>query len=296
MSVNGLAQKAYWRRKRKKEIERDAGQIDLAGIARVRGVTARKKVAAKKAAPAKAAKKTAAKKSPAKKASKKPALWRRALRWLGGGILAFCLFLVVFVGIFRFVNPPINYYQAAEWFRHGELKRDWEPIERLSRHLSLSAAAAEDANFCKHYGFDFEAIQAALDGGARRGGSTISQQVAKNVFLWQERSWVRKGLEAGFTVMIEGLWGKRRIMEVYLNVAEFDTGVFGVEAAARHYFGIPASELGPQRAAALMAVLPSPKKRSASRPTAFLKRRARAIASGAQTIEADGRAACFRYG
>ncbi|MEO0915032.1 MAG: monofunctional biosynthetic peptidoglycan transglycosylase, partial [Pseudomonadota bacterium] len=97
-----------------------------------------------------------------KKAKTKPALWRRVLRWTGGGILAVCLFLVVFVGIFRFINPPINYYQTAEWIRHGKLERDWEPIERLSRHLSLSAAAAEDANFCRHYGFDFDAIQAAL--------------------------------------------------------------------------------------------------------------------------------------
>lgn len=247
-----------------------------------------------KAGPKSAAKKKTKPKSKSKR--KRPALWRRVLRWMGGGILAVCLVLVLFVGVFRFINPPINYYQAAEWVRHGKLERDWEPIERLSRHLSLSAAAAEDANFCTHYGFDLDAIQAALEGGAQRGGSTISQQVAKNVFLWQERSWVRKGLEAGFTVLIEGLWGKRRIMEVYLNVAEFDTGVFGVAAASRHYFGMEAAELGPQRSAALMAVLPSPKKRSASRPTANLQRRGRSIAAGARTLAADGRAGCFRFG
>ncbi|QHQ36528.1 monofunctional biosynthetic peptidoglycan transglycosylase [Algicella marina] len=244
-----------------------------------------------KAKPAKTAKK------PAKsKGKKKPALWRRLLRWTGMTIVGVCVFLLLFVGMFRFVNPPINYYQAAEWVRHGEFRRDWVPLERMSRHLPLSAAAAEDAKFCDHYGFDFDAIQEALEGGARRGASTISQQVSKNVFLWQGRSWVRKGLEAGFTVLIEGLWGKRRIMEVYLNVAEFDTGVFGVEAAAQHYFGMAAADLGPQRSSALMAVLPNPKDRSASQPTAGLQRRARSIAAGARTLEAEGRAACFRFG
>uniref|UniRef100_UPI003D1065DB transglycosylase domain-containing protein n=1 Tax=Altererythrobacter sp. TaxID=1872480 RepID=UPI003D1065DB len=117
--------------------------------------------------------------------------------------------------------------------------------------------------------------------GATRGASTISQQTAKNVFLWQGRSWVRKGLEAALTPVIELLWGKRRIMEVYLNVAEFDEGVFGVGAAARHYFGVAAGDLTPAQAARLMAVLPDPKDRSASRPSAGVQRRARAISAGA---------------
>ncbi len=262
--------------------------------------TVRKKTSAKQAT---ARKKTPVEKVRAKSAAKgkkktrkKIALWRRVVQWVWAVCFNTALALVVLVALFRFVNPPINYYQAMEWLRHGELKREWVPLEQMSRHLSLSAAAAEDANYCLHYGFDFDAIQQALEGGARRGASTISQQTAKNVFLWQERSWVRKGLEAGFTALIEGLWGKRRIMEVYLNVAEFDTGVFGVGAASRHYFGVPASELGPQRAARLMAVLPSPKTRSASQPSASLQRRANRIAAGARTLATDGRAGCFRYG
>ena len=154
--------------------------------------------------------------------------------------------------------------------------------------------AAEDADFCVHSGFDIAGIRAALADDTRlRGGSTISQQVAKNVFLWPARSWLRKGLEAGFTVLIEILWPKRRILEVYLNVAEFDAGVFGVEAASRRYFGIGAADMGPQRAARLMAVLPDPKHRSPVSGTAFIRRRGAAIESGAATIREDGRADCF---
>ena len=126
-----------------------------------------------------------------------------------------------------------------------------------------------------------------------RGASTISQQVAKNVFLWQGRTWVRKGLEAGFTVLIEVLWPKRRIMEVYLNVAEMGEGVFGVQAAAQAYWKVDADDLGPQRSARLMAVLPDPKGRSPVSGSAFIARRGAAIERGAATIRADGRADCF---
>ncbi|MEM0942904.1 MAG: transglycosylase domain-containing protein, partial [Pseudomonadota bacterium] len=125
------------------------------------------------------------------------------------------------------------------------------------------------------------------------GGSTISQQTAKNVFLWPDRSWLRKGLEAGFTILIEVTWPKRRILEVYLNVAEFDEGVFGAEAAAWHYFNRPAAELSLTQAARLAAILPDPKGRSAARPGAWTQRRARQIASGAETLRQDGRAACI---
>lgn len=159
---------------------------------------------------------------------------------------------------------------------------------------AASAVAAEDADFCRHRGFDLAGIRAALaDEDRLRGGSTISQQVAKNVFLWPARSWLRKGLEAGFTLLIELAWPKRRIIEVYLNVAEFGSGVFRVEAAARRYWGTSAAELGPQRAARLMAVLPDPKGRSPVSGTRFIASRGVAIASGAGTIRADGRAACF---
>lgn len=199
---------------------------------------------------------------------------------------------VLLVLLFRFVAPPSNIYQFSEARRLGGIQREWVSIDDLPAYIPLSAAAAEDADFCTHWGFDISAIRDAWQGGARRGGSTIPQQTAKNVFLWQGRSWIRKGLEAGFTVLIEALWPKRRIIEVYLNVAEFDTGVFGIEAAARHHFGVPAAQLSRTQAARLMAVLPDPKGRSAVRPSAFTQRRTRAIASGAQTLAADGRGAC----
>ena len=153
--------------------------------------------------------------------------------------------------------------------------------------------AAEDANFCLHWGFDVEAIRAALEEGSGRGASTISQQVVKNVYLWHDRNWTRKALEAVITPLVEAIWSKRRIIEVYLNVAEFDEGVFGIDAAAQHYFGVTPGKLTPRQAARLAAVLPNPKQRSASRPSAKLARRARAIQDGAETIRQDGRAACF---
>lgn len=196
--------------------------------------------------------------------------------------------------VLRWVNPPVTYLMLAERARLGGIARTWVPLEAMSTDVALSAVAAEDANFCRHAGFDLDGIRAALaDRGRRRGGSSISQQVAKNVFLWPERSWLRKGLEVGFTLLIEALWPKRRILEVYLNVAEMGEGVFGVDAAARRYFGVGATDLGPQRAGRLMAVLPDPRRRSPVSGTAFIAQRGAAIARGAATLRADGRAACF---
>jgi len=159
--------------------------------------------------------------------------------------------------------------------------------------MARSVVAAEDANFCQHWGFDMKAIRQALDEGAGRGASTISQQVVKNVFLWQGRSWPRKAMEAALTPLVEAVWTKRRILEVYLNVAEFDEGVFGVNAAAFRYFRTTPDRLTAEQAALLAAVLPDPKGRSAAKPSAFVSRRARQIADGARTIARDGRAACF---
>jgi monofunctional biosynthetic peptidoglycan transglycosylase len=153
--------------------------------------------------------------------------------------------------------------------------------------------AAEDADFCLHWGFDLDAIKAAIDSGAARGGSTISQQVVKNVFLWQGRSWIRKALETAITPMVEATWSKRRIVEVYLNVAETGEGVFGVEAAARRAFGVTPDKINAQQAAQIAAVLPSPKTRSVKQPSSQMRSRAAAIRDGAATIKADGRAACF---
>jgi monofunctional glycosyltransferase len=196
--------------------------------------------------------------------------------------------------LYRWVNPPITYLMAAEWLRLGGLEREWVPLARMSANVPLSAAAAEDANFCRHAGFDLDGIREAIADRSRlRGGSSISQQVAKNVFLWPGRSWLRKGLEAGFTGLIELAWPKRRIMEVYLNVAEMGEGVFGAEAAARRYWKISAAELGPQRSARLMAILPDPRGRSPVSGSGFIARRGAAIEKGAATLRADGRAACF---
>jgi monofunctional biosynthetic peptidoglycan transglycosylase len=202
--------------------------------------------------------------------------------------------LVVFVvGLLAFVNPPTTPYIMAERSRLGAIEREWVNLEEIAPAMARSAVAAEDAGFCTHWGLDVAAIRAALAEGDGRGASTISQQVVKNVFLWHGRSWVRKALEAGLTPVMEALWSKRRILEVYLNVAEFDAGVFGVEAAAQHYFGVSAADLSDRQAALLAAVLPDPKGRSASNPSPQVERRAARIADGAATIAVDGRAECF---
>ena len=166
-------------------------------------------------------------------------------------------------------------------------------MARIAPVMARAAVAAEDANFCLHWGFDMAAIRAALDAGSGRGASTITQQVVKNVFLWHGRSWLRKALEAVLTPVVETLWSKPRILEVYLNVAEFGPGIFGVEAAARHHFSRAAAELSARQAGLLAAVLPAPQSRDAARPSDFVSRRANAIADGAATIARDGRAACF---
>ena len=214
-------------------------------------------------------------------------LWLKRLIW---GIVALVLILI---GVFAVIPPPTTPYIVAEGIRLGGVKRDWVPIEDMASVLARSAVAAEDANFCLHWGFDLDQIQAAIDEGATRGASTMTQQVAKNVFLWHGRSWFRKVLETAITPIIEIVWSKRRIVEVYLNVAEFDAGVFGAEAASQHYFGKSASALSAREAARLAAVLPNPKERSASRPSSFVQRRSASIADGAATIAVDGRAECF---
>ena len=227
--------------------------------------------------------------------SSKGGLAGRLLRLAVRVALAGLAIAVLLVAIFRFLNPPVTYLMVQEWWRLGAIERDWVRLDAMADFLPLSAVSAEDSKFCEHHGFDLASIRAVLaaNDGQLRGGSSISQQVAKNVFLWPDRSWLRKGFEAGFTVLIELLWSKRRIMEAYLNVAELGEGVFGVEAAARHYWGLSASELGPQRSARLMAVLPDPRNRSPVSGSGFIVRRGAAIQRGAALIRADGRGACF---
>lgn len=219
--------------------------------------------------------------------------FRRALRWLGRGLGAVAGFYLVLVLVFSIVPPPINLYQMSEAWRLGGIDKDWVSWEEIAPVAGRSAVAAEDANFCNHWGFDMTAIREAIEAGSNRGASTISQQVVKNVFLWQGRSWVRKAMEAMLTPVVELFWSKQRILEVYLNVAEFDDGVFGIQAAAQHYFDVDAKDLTALQAARLAAVLPDPKNRSASKPSSFVKSRTRQIIAGAETIAADGRSACF---
>ena len=225
-------------------------------------------------------------------------LWRPVRLAVWSLVLA-GLLAVLWVAAYRVLNPPGGFYMASEAWRLGRVERDWRDLDRIAPALARSVMAAEDARFCAHMGFDFDAIREAIterERGRIRGASTISQQVAKNVFLWHGRSWVRKGLEAGFTVLVEALWPKRRILEVYLNTAEFAPGVFGAEAAARHHFGRGADALEPDQAARLAAVLPNPKERSAAQPSSFVAKRARAIRAGAATLAAEGRDACLLQG
>lgn len=215
------------------------------------------------------------------------------LRWIARGLGGIAAFFAVLVLLFSFMNPPTNIYQLQESSRLGGVTRQWVSWDDIAPIMGQSAVAAEDANFCLHWGFDLNAIRAAVAQGGNRGASTISQQVAKNVFLWHGRSWLRKAMEGVLTPAIELVWSKQRILEVYLNVAEFDEGIFGVQAAARHHFKTDARDLTALQAARLAAVLPDPKGRSASNPSNFVRSRTRAIMAGAQTIAADGRADCF---
>ncbi len=232
---------------------------------------------------------------PRKKSARKRAglTLRDLLRWAGRGLAALVGLWLFFVLLFTVVNPVVTPYMIAESWRQGGISRDWVDLEQMAPDLARSVVAAEDANFCLHWGFDMRAIRAALDEGAGRGASTLTQQVVKNVFLWQGRSWPRKALEAVMTPVVELVWTKRRIVEVYLNVAETGKGVFGVEAAARTYFGRSAADLRPGQAALIAAALPDPKGRNPARPSGFLRGRAAEIADGAATIRADGRAGCF---
>lgn len=251
-------------------------------------------------------KKTPARKAPARKKAAKPAPpprevlpvrpTLRLLRWMARGFLGMLAAMFLWVLVYSIVNPPITLYIWGEQARLGEVDRQWVGMEDIAPVMKRSVVAAEDANFCRHSGFDIAAIRAAIEAGGARGASTLTQQVVKNVFLWHGRSYLRKALEAMMTPMVELLWSKERILEVYLNVAEFDEGVFGIEPAARHYFGVGPEDLSALQAARLAAVLPSPKVRSASRPNELVRRRTQDILDGAATIRADGRAACFEAG
>lgn len=229
-----------------------------------------------------------------RKVTKPPFRWpRRIARALALGVAGLLGLVLIWTLAYRIINPPTNAYMLAESRRLGGITHEWVPMGQIAPVMARAAVAAEDANFCLHWGLDVAAIRDALDRG-RGGASTISQQVVKNVFLWHGRSWARKSIEALWTPLVEALWPKRRILEIYLNVAEFDAGIFGVQAAAQHYFGVDAADLTATQAARLAAILPAPKERSAANPGPFTRNRAAQIVQGAETIAADGRAACFQ--
>ena len=191
---------------------------------------------------------------PRYKRRRKGSLIGRILGWVVKLMLAFLIISVLWVLAYRFVNPPITITMIGDLVAGRGATRDWMPIGRIDRDMVRAAIAAEDGKFCSHNGFDFEAIEDAMkrnaSGGRIRGGSTISQQTAKNAFLWQGGGYARKGVEAWFTFLIEHLWGKRRIMEVYLNLAETGVGTYGVNAGSQRYFGHDAERDEPDRGGA----------------------------------------------
>lgn len=203
---------------------------------------------------------------------------------------------IVGVLVHAVVPPPMTILMAQQAIKGQGLDYRWRNLDAISPNLVRAVIASEDSTFCSHVGFDFKAIEKALEankqGGRVRGGSTISQQTAKNVFLWPGRDWVRKGFEAGYTVLIEAVWTKRRIVEVYLNVAEWAPGVYGAEAAAQHWFNKSAADLTPREAARLAAILPSPRRYNASSPGPYVRRRAARVQAAARVVASDGLARC----
>ena len=221
--------------------------------------------------------------------------------WIGRLIVWFVVLSVGMTLLYKWVPVPVTMTMVLD--RNG-FDKDWAPLSRIDRTMVDAVIAGEDAKFCSHTGFDTAAIEQAMQrnaanersGSARlRGGSTISQQTAKNVFLWQGTGWTRyarKGLEVWFTFLIENIWGKRRIMEVYLNVAETGVGTYGAEAAAQRYFNHSAAHLGQVEAARIAAALPAPKRREVADPSGFTRRHGNAIAARSGVVRSGAMDAC----
>jgi monofunctional biosynthetic peptidoglycan transglycosylase len=224
----------------------------------------------------------------------------RIILWIVKLVVAFFVISILWVLAYRFVPPPITATMLGDVFAGRGLTKDWMPISQIDRDMVRGVIAAEDSKFCSHNGFDIEAIEDAMkrnaSGGRIRGGSTISQQTAKNAFLWQGGGYFRKGLEAWFTFLIEHLWDKRRIMEVYLNVAETGIGTYGVNAGSDRYFGHDASAMSATEAARIAAVLPLPKKRGAVAPKGFTRRYGNTITARIGVVGRDGLDACVYRG
>lgn len=192
------------------------------------------------------------------------------------------------IALYAVVPPPITPLMALRWLDGAAIRKDWVPLDRVAVSVPRAVIASEDNLFCEHSGFDWRAIGDAAEeyaaGKRMRGASTVSMQVAKNLFLWPGRDFLRKGIEAYLTVFVELLWSKRRIMEVYLNIAEWGDGIYGIDAAARAHFGKPASALTPREAALLAAVLPNPREWSPARPTPYIAGRSDVIARRAAQL------------
>ena len=222
--------------------------------------------------------------------------FRRAGMWLLTALLSAFFLVHTYALLMGLVQPPITLNMAGSVLTGKSLQRDTVPLRRISPNLVYAVIAAEDSRFCLHNGFDLKAIQKAIEerksGKRMRGASTISQQTAKNVFLWNGGGFARKGLEAWMTLVIEASWGKKRIMEVYLNVAEWGDGIYGAEAAAQARFGKPASELSTREAALLAAVLPNPNEWRVDPPGNYVAGRAGTLQQRMGVVRNDGLAAC----
>lgn len=223
----------------------------------------------------------------------KYSILRLLIKWIRRIAILLFVFAVGFILIFRFIPlpfTPLMFVRLCDQSAAGKswkLQRDWEPIENISLNFQKALLAAEDQRFFMHYGFDFEEIKTVVTSKEKkkRGASTISQQTAKNVFLWTGRSWVRKALEAGFTLAIEMLWGKKRILEIYMNVAEMGDGIYGIESAALHYYNKPASKLNLAEAATIVACLPNPLKMNPKQASNYVRLRTQNIMYQVQALD-----------
>ncbi len=220
------------------------------------------------------------------------------LRILAKFAFVFVVVTVAWVGLYRFVPPPFTFTMMGDVLSGHTVTKDWMPLSKMDPDMARAAIAGEDSRFCSHNGFDFKAIAGAAarnaQGGRIRGGSTISQQTAKNAFLFQGGGYVRKAFEAYFTVLIEAMWPKRRIMEVYLNIAETGIGTYGANAGAIRYFNHDASRLSPTEAGRIAAVLPLPKKRAAIAPRGFVRKHGNTLSRRVSTVRSEGLDGCLR--
>jgi len=215
------------------------------------------------------------------------------IKWSVRFVLFFFSLIFIILLLTKWINPPITTVILSESISLDQkVTQEWRKIEKIGKNVILTVLASEDSNFCTHNGFDFNEIFRAKEKGFSRGASTISQQVSKNLLLWRERSWFRKGLEALITIMIETLWSKKRILEIYLNIAETGNGYFGIQAISNSLFKKNSYDLTLKEASYIAVTLPNPKKRNAKKLSINLKKRAESVRNGANTLRLDGRASC----